>query len=285
MIGVEEWAETRRMHFVEGVAIKEIARRTGRDRKTIRKALRSDSPPRYCRPPRSSKLDPFKLEIDERLRLDPRISSTRIRELITDLGYDGGKTIVDDYLRDVRPIICPKRTYQRTGYRPAEICQFDLWEPRQEIPVGAGQRRRAWVVTCELGWSRVAAGALIFSKEAPDILWGMGRCLKRLGGLPETLVWDREAAIHAGSGRPTEGFAAFCGQLPVGWLILEARDPESKGLLERTHRFMRTNFESARSFASQIDYQDQLDRWFDERANARFHRGIRAHPAKESRKN
>ncbi|HEX2467479.1 MAG TPA: hypothetical protein VHJ54_04675 [Solirubrobacterales bacterium] len=92
-------------------------------------------------------------------------------------------------------------------------------------------------------------------------------------------AWDREGAIHAGSGRPTEAFAAFCGQLAVGWPILEARDPESKGAPERTHRFLRSNFESARSFASELDFQDQLCRWFAERANLRLHRGIRAVPA------
>ena len=123
-------------------------------------------------------------------------------------------------------------------------------EPRAEIPVGRGQTRRGYLVTCELGFSRAAAGALVFSKQFPDLLWGMSRCLARLGGLPETLVWDREGAIHAGGGRPTEEFAAFCGQLAVGWRILQARDPESKGALERTHRFLRTNFEPARRFAN-----------------------------------
>ena len=97
------------------------------------------------------------------------------------------------------------------------------------------------------------------------------------------MVWDREGAIHAGKGRPTEGFAGYCGQLAVGWRILEARDPESKGALERTHRFLRSSFESARSFANHLDYQDQLDRWFRERANPRFHRGIRAVPAERLR--
>jgi hypothetical protein len=53
------------------------------------------------------------------------------------------------------------------------------------------------VVTAELCWSRVIAGSLVFSKEAPDILWELGRCLGRIGVLPEKLVWDREGAIHA----------------------------------------------------------------------------------------
>ena len=89
------------------------------------------------------------------------------------------------------------RTFQRTIYRPGELVQCDLWEPREQIPVGHGQTRRGWVVTAEVCWSRVIAGTLIFSKEAPDILWGLGRNLERLGALPEKLVWDREAAIAA----------------------------------------------------------------------------------------
>jgi transposase len=278
VIDVEHWAEIRRMHFVDGVSIREIHRRTGLHRETIRRALASKRPPAYRREKAPSKLDPFKEEIERLLLGNHRMPGTRIRELIAELGYGGGKTILDDHLREVRPCFTPKRTYQRTVYRPGEICQFDLWEPRAEIPVGHGQTRRGWVVTSALGYSRAGAGALIFAKQAPDILWGMGRCLAKLGALPETAVWDREAAI-APKGRPTDAFAAFCGALPVGFSICEAADPESKGILERSHRFLRSNFEPGRSFASPEHFQACLDDWFENRANTRLHRGIRAVPA------
>jgi transposase len=274
VVSVERWAEIRRMHRVDGVSIREISRRTGLHRKTIRRALASPEPPRYRRPPKPSKLYPHRDEIARLLREHEGITNTRIRELITEDGYRGGKTILDEYLRELRPVLCPARTYQRTVYRPGELCQFDLWEPNGEIPVGHGQTRRGFFVTAELGYSRALAGALIFSKQAPDILWGMGRCLRRLGGLPKTCVWDREGAI-APQGNPTEPLLAFCGQLSLGWLILDAADPESKGALERSHRFMRTNFESARRFANEHDCQLQFDAW-SERVNQRRHRGTRA---------
>lgn len=177
---MEQWAEIRRMHFVERLSIKEIHRRTGRDRKTIRRALRSAEPPRYRRPPRPSKLNPFRDEIDRLLRADPRLPGKRIRELIEELGYEGSKTILDDYLRELRPRYLPRRTYQRTLYRPGELLQFDLFEPREPIPVGHGQTRRGYVVTAELGYSRAFAGTLVFSKQFEDIAFGMGRCLERL---------------------------------------------------------------------------------------------------------
>ena len=46
MLNVEDWAEIRRLHWAEGVSIKEIVRRTGIARNTVRSAVRSDTPPR-----------------------------------------------------------------------------------------------------------------------------------------------------------------------------------------------------------------------------------------------
>ncbi len=60
--------------------------------------------------------------------------------------------------------------------------------------------------------------------------------------------------------------------------IKRSRQAKSKGVLERSHRFMRSNFEPGRRFANPTDFQLQLDGWSD-RANQRVHRTIRAVPA------
>lgn len=279
MVGVEQWAQIRQMHKVQGLSIREIARRTGRDRNTVRTALRSERPPRYQRSPKPSKLDPFKEEIHRLLKDDVALPGKRIRELIEEDGYAGGRSILDDYLREVRPRFKAPRTYQRTSYRPGELCQFDVWQPAREIPVGHGQTRQGFVVTCALGFSRAAASALVFSKQGHDLRWGISRCLTFLGALPKTIVWDREGALHAGGGRPTEEFAAFCGELPVGWYFCEARDPQAKGIIERHQGFIETNFEPGRAFASPEHFQAELDSW-EERVAGRLLRTIRARPAK-----
>jgi transposase len=279
VVGVEQWAEIRRLHFVRGLSMREIHRRTGLHRDTISRAIHSDEPPVYRRAPAGSKLDPFKDEIHRLLKSDPRLPSQRIRELIAPLGFDGGKTIVDDYLREVRPLFLPPpRTFQRTAYRPGEICQFDLWEPRVEVPVGHGQTRRGWVVVACLGYSRAGAGALIFTKQTPDLLAGMARCLWSLGALPKTLLWDRQSGLHASAGRPTEEFACFCGQLKLDWLFCEPADPQAKGVVERMQDFIERSFEPGRAFANELDFQLQLDDWFDTRANPRHHKTLRCRP-------
>jgi transposase len=276
LLGVEQWAEIRRMMQVDGLSQREIRRRTGVHRDTIRRALASPVPPSYGpRPARASKLDPFRGTIEELLADEPTLSGVRVREELERLGYRGGKTILDELLRELRPrFLPPRRSFQRTRYRPGELAQFDLCEPRREIPVGWGQTRRGYVVTCELPYSRAFAGALVFSKQFPDIAFGMARCLARLGALPDKLVWDREGAI-APRGRPSEDFLAFCGRLALGWVVLDAGDCQAKGALERSHRFLHGNFEAGRRFANQLDFQHQLDGWC-ERINARVHRTTRA---------
>jgi transposase len=279
VVGVEQWAEIRRLHFVKGLSQREIHRRTGLHRDTIRRALSSSEPPVYRRAPTGSMLDPFKDEIQRLLREDPRLPGVRVRELLAPLGCTAGKTVVDDYLREMRPLFRPPaRTFQRTVYRPGEVCQFDVWQPRAEVPVGHGQTRRGWVVVACLGYSRAGAGVLVFSTQTEELLAGIAGCLGRLGGLPQTLVWDRQAGIHGHDGRPSEAFAAFCGRLKVGWRFCEPADPQAKGAVERLQGFAETNFEPGRVFANEVDFQDQLDGWF-QKVNARTHKTLRERPA------
>ena len=142
MVGVEQWAEIRRLRFVRGLSKREISRRTGLARETVDRAVLSDEPPAYRRARAGSKLDPFKDEIHRLLTADPKLPGQRIRELIAPLGFEGGKTIVDDYLREVRPLFAsPRRTFQRTVYRPG----------RSASSISGSRERRSRSVTGRRG--------------------------------------------------------------------------------------------------------------------------------------
>ena len=242
MVGVEQWAEVRRLHFVRGLSQREIHRRTGLHRDTIRNAINSDEPPNYERAPAGSKLDPFKDEIHRLLREDPKLPGQRVRELIAPLGFDGGKTIVDDYLREVRPLFAPRpRTFQRTVYRPGEVCQFDLWEPR------GGGPGRARPDAARLGRDRVL-GLLARGRRRAGLLQADAGLAGRDRALP---VVAGRAAADAGLGSPggparprrppdARSSPAFCGQLRVDWRFCEPADPQAKGGVERLQGFAET---------------------------------------------
>jgi hypothetical protein len=60
-------------------------------------------------------------------------------------------------------------------------------------------------------------------------------------------------------------------------LFCEPADPQAKGVVERLQRYIETNFEPGRRFANHLDFQLQLDAWF-EKANARTHKTLRCRP-------
>ena len=62
-----------RWHFREGMPIREIERRTGLSRNTIRKYLRADTvAPKFRVPVRPSKLDAFAQKLSDWLRVEAR---------------------------------------------------------------------------------------------------------------------------------------------------------------------------------------------------------------------
>ena len=71
MLEWSSWAELRREHFVRGMSIKELARRTGLSRNTVRAALRARAPPRLSAGGGGVELDPFKDEIHRLLQGRP----------------------------------------------------------------------------------------------------------------------------------------------------------------------------------------------------------------------
>jgi transposase len=264
------------MRHVERLSQREIHRRTGVHRDTIRRALAWPEPPSYGpRSKRPSKLDPFLGAVAELLADEPTLSGVRIREELEGLGYVGGKTTLYDLLRELRPRPRRRRAaFSAPATVPASWPSSTSASRARRSRSATGQTRRGYVVTCELPYSRAFAGALVFSREFCDIADGMARCLAPLGALPDRLVWDREGAT-APQGRPTEAFVAFCGRLALGWIVLDAGDCRAKGALERSHRFLHSNFEAGRRFANRLDFQHRLDGWC-ERINARVHRTTRA---------
>ena len=115
---MEDWAEIRRLHRAEGLSIKEIARRTGVARNTVRAAVRSEGPPSYEREGRGSIVDAVDGEIRKLLKDHPRMPATVIAERI---GWTRSMTVLKDRVRELRPLYLPPDPCGRTEYRPGEL--------------------------------------------------------------------------------------------------------------------------------------------------------------------
>jgi transposase len=102
MLNVEEWLLIRDL-YSRGFSISEISRETGYARETVRNYLnKKTSPEPQKRPTRSSKLDPYKPYLIEKLNEGPYTAARLFRE-IKEIGFDGEMTIVKDFVRKIRP--------------------------------------------------------------------------------------------------------------------------------------------------------------------------------------
>ena len=278
MLNVEDWAEIRRLHRAEGMSIKEIARRVGVARNTVRSALRSEHPPSYQRVGRGSAVDAYDAAIRALLAEFPRMPATVIGERI---GWAGGRTVLQQRVAQLRPLFVPPDPCQRTEYRPGELAQWDLWFPPVKIPLGHGQLASPPVIVGVAGYSRMMVARMIPSREAHDILLGHLACLIDLGGVPRRGVYDNEAALvsrHSGRAVLTPPFQRFRGTLGMGVVVCQPGDPEAKGLVERGNQYLETSFIPGRRFDSPYDFNDQLGLWLP-RANNRMHSTLRARPS------
>lgn len=123
---MEDWAEIRRLHRSEGLPIKEIARRMGIARNTVRAALRADGPPKRERKPRGSLADAVEPQVRQLLTEFPRMPATVIAERI---GWEYSMTTLKDRIRTIRPEYAGVDPVDRVSYEPGRITQCDLGAP------------------------------------------------------------------------------------------------------------------------------------------------------------
>jgi transposase len=276
-MSVEDWAEIRRLRTAEGMAIKAIVRKTGISRNAVRRALASDVPLTYQRPPKGSAVDAVEPAIRELLRVTPTMPATVIAERID---WPHGLTILKDRVRELRPYYLPPDPASRTEYDPGHRVQCDLWFPPAPVPLGAGQNGSPPVLVMTSGYSRMRWALMIPSRTAPDLIAGHWQLLVAMGACPRQLVWDNEGAVGCWRrGKPTltEEFESFRGSLGIGVHLCRPRDPEAKGLTERNNGYLETSFLPGRTFAGPGDFNTQLADWLT-RANARHSRRIGCAP-------
>jgi transposase len=108
-----EWAEVRAM-VADGVGQREIARRLGINRRTVKRLAEASESPRYERAPAGSMLDRLEPVIRGLLKEWPGIKAPRMTELLRDdYGYGGSVDLVRKWSSGQ-----PNPARRRTSSRP-----------------------------------------------------------------------------------------------------------------------------------------------------------------------
>ena len=274
MITVKEWAEIRHLHGSEGMSIRRIATHLGVARDTVAKALASEVPPSYSRPPVSSVFDGFEVRVRQLLAVTPSMPATVIAERV---GWRGSPSWFRKRIAMLRPEYQRKDPADRLQYLAGDQAQCDLWFPATTVMTALGPRVFP-VLVIVASYSRFITARMIPSRTTQDLLAGMWSLLdEQLRAVPRRLIWDNEAGIGR-RGHLAHGVSGFCGTLATKLVQLKPFDPESKGIVERANGYLETSFLPGRSFSSPGDFNTQLAAWLPT-ANSRTVRALQAQPA------
>lgn len=252
----------------QGLSISEIARRTGLDRKTVRKYLqRGLAPPAYG--PR--RLAPYGGYLRERVEACAGLSGRRLYREIRALGYRGGYTAVTDYLRRIRPPF--ERRFETA---PGRQAQMDFAEFLVEFADQPGVRRRVWLFALVLGHSRWLWGRFCPSQKLDTVLRCHVLAFEVCGGATAEVLYDRmKTAVlgeHAdGTVRYHPALVALLRHYGAAPRACRAYRAKTKGKVERPFRYIRQDFFLDRTFRNLDDLNARFAAWCAELANARVH--------------
>ena len=272
MRGAMDWAQVRAL-AADGVSQREIARRLGIGRNTVRRMVEASEPPHYSRSPTGSMLDPLEPVLHRLLDEWPEIRAPRVTEILReDFGYTGSVDLVRKRLAKLRPR--QVRPAQRTGYRPAQVLQLD-WAEMPSRPRIAGRERRVYALVATLPYSGAQTAHFSFDLTAESFLEGHVRVFEWLGGVARECVYDNLRSAVARRERDqitwNPRFLALRGHYAFHATACTPATPREKGAVEGGVRHLKSGFWPARRFGSLVELDEQYARWRDAVCNRRIH--------------
>lgn len=255
----------------QGYSKAKIAALLRLDRKSVAKYLANPEQERK-KVVRKSLLDPFREEIEELLRRDPRASAAVIMQRLQCKGFTGKITILRDYLATVRPK--KQRAFIRFETAPGEQCQID-WGHFGTITYGNTARKLSCLAVTE-GHSRMLYLEFGHSQSQQALHRGLWNAFLFFGGTPRELVHDNmlTAVIERDGSivRYNSAFLDFLRPLKTVPRACNIKAPQEKGKVEKgVIHYIRNNFWPLRTFADLGELQRQADIWRDTVANVRIH--------------
>lgn len=269
MLSKEDFAVIKALHK-RGVYLKDIAVQLDVHPKTVSRALQRGAAPNRKRKRRESKLDPYKAQVDQLLQAGVWNGVVILREIQAE-GYDGGVTILRDYIRPKRALR-PGRATVRFETKPGQQLQSDWAEIVTEV---GGRETKVHFIVNELGYSRRFHFWCTDREDAEHTYEGLIRSFEYLGGVTaEVLVDNQKAAVlvHPAVGGPrfNERFVDLAGHYGFTPRACRPYRARTKGKDERMVGYIKQHFfVRYRAFESWAHLNQLAEQWLAEEADPR----------------
>ena len=213
MIDVALVSVIRRWHLRDGIPIREIARRTGPSRNTVRKYLASkDLEPAYPSRKSPSKLDSYEETLtnwlfrESRRHRKQRRTVKRLYKDLVGLGYTGSYDRVAAFARQWRQaqqdakLQAAKQAYVPLQFAPGEAFQFDWSEDWVKIN---GISTKLQIAHFKLSYSRAYFMRAYLTQSHEMLFDAHYHAFVAFGGIPERGIYDnmKTAVDKVGRGK------------------------------------------------------------------------------------
>jgi transposase len=260
----------------QGHSIRGIARAMKVSRGAVRDVLRSATEivPTRVRP---EKATPYR---DQILELYARCKGNlvRVHEELTASGVQFSYQSLTAFCRRQGIGHEPKEPVGEYHFQPGQEMQHDTSPHRAEI---GGQLRPVQTASLVCGYSRMLFFQFFPAFRRFDCKVFLTDALQYLEGACETCLIDNShVVVLKGTGRdmvPVPEMAAFADRYGFRFQAHTIGDANRSARVERSFRYIETNFLAGRSFRDWADANQQARKWCN-RVNARFRDDLKASP-------
>jgi transposase len=272
---IREWTN-------QGVGVKQIARRLGIARNTIRRYLAGARVGFQDRPAARRLDQTTRHEVE---RLFGSVAEGNAVVIQQELAAQG----VEIELRTLQRAVAPLR--QEARARALATVRFET-TPGQQMQIDFGQKIvsiagnpvTVHLMTVVLGYSRRLFCRAFLAERQDDWLEGIDAACRHFGGLPEQILCDNASPLVTSHDPKTgvvawhPGFAAFCKDRGITPRACRPRRARTKGKIERGVGYVKHNALAGRSFVAFAALEKHLAKWIVAVADQRIHGTTREQP-------
>ena len=191
MIDAATKQKIRHLYFAEHYTIYAITKSLDVHHGIVKRAINYES--FHPKRPRNnhSILDTYSRHIDENLGLYPKITATRLIQILRDRGYSGSLSTLRNDLRKRRPRF--SRAYNKMVVCPGEQGQVD-WAHCGRLRVG-GADRKLYLFVMVLSYSRAVYAEFCLNLKTSTFLGCHERAFEYFGGIPRILLYDNLKSV------------------------------------------------------------------------------------------
>ena len=271
MIDYETYVRIRNYFTRDGLNYSQIADELNLDHRTVARWANEKRylPRRSAKRP--SKLDPFKNDIVRMLEKHP-YSARQIYQRIQQNGFDGGRTIVTDYVRKIRP---PKtKPYLKLVFAPGECAQVD-WGSYGNVRVGSTSRRLSFFVMV-LCHSRMMYVEFTVSQTMEHFLGCHQNAFHFFGSVPHKIMVDnlKSAVLKRTIGKDpvfNPRYMDFARHYGFKIVPCNVGKGNEKGIVENAVGYVKKNLLNGLDISDFKIMKPFVQHWLDTVANVRAH--------------